>query len=90
MSDNNKYLSLDDKFDFGFSFTDEEEIIQPIHSSKDEEIDDLKQRLHALRDTFLPLLENLAKNPDKPMIKWPNRLETIQKQIERLNTLTKV
>lgn len=87
---NNKYLSLEDKFDFGFTFTDEEEITQPIYSSKDEEIDDLKQRLQALNKIFLPFLENLTKDPEKPMIKWPNRAEVIQKQIVRLKSITNI
>lgn len=88
----NKYLDLDDSDDFGFTFSDEEEIItsNTNYASLNEEVDDLKQRLQALQKIFLPLLENLAKDSDKPMIKWPNRKETIDKQIKKLKQLTNV
>ena len=86
----NAYLDVDDSNDFGFTFTNEEEITEPIYSTKDDEIDDLKQRLHALRKIFQPLLENLAKDPDKPMIKWPNRKDILDKQIKKLMNITNV
>jgi hypothetical protein len=86
----NAYLDIDDSNDFGFSFTNEDEITQPIYSSKDEEIDDLKDRLHALQKIFLPFLENLGKDSDKPMIKWPNRKEILDKQIKKLMNITNV
>lgn len=86
----NAYLDVDDTNDFGFTFTNEDEITQPIYSSKDEEIEDLKLRLQALHKIFLPLLENLARDTDKPMIKWPNRKEILDKQIKKLNSITNV
>lgn len=83
---------VEDEYDFGFTFADEDEIIQGTESfsNLEEEIKDLKNRLHDLNKIFKPLLENLAKNPDKPMIKWPNRKEIIDKQLKRLEALTKV
>lgn len=88
----NIYLDLEDEDDFGFTFADEGEILEEnkTYSSLQEQVDDLKQRLVALNKIFLPLLENLSKDPDKPMIKWPNRKEQIEKQIKKLKTLTKV
>lgn len=82
----------DDEYDFGFTFADEDEIIQATESYNNlgEEIADLKSRLQDLNKIFKPLLENLAKNPDKPMIKWPNRKEIIDKQLKKLEALTKV
>jgi hypothetical protein len=92
MAIKNKYIDLDDADDFGFTFSDEEEIVSTNthYASLAEELDDLKQRLQALQKIFLPLLENLAKDSDKPMIKWPNRKETIDKQIKKLKQLTNV
>jgi hypothetical protein len=89
---NNKYLDFDEGDDFGFSFANEEEVVteNTHYNSLSEEVEDLKNRLHALQKIFLPLLENLAKDPDKPMIKWPNRKEVIDKQIKKLNQITKV
>jgi hypothetical protein len=92
MSNKNSYLELADSNDFGFTFSHEDELIEnnQNYSSLQAEVDDLKKRLTALNKIFLPLLENLAKDPDKPMIKWPNRKEMIDKQIQKLKTLTKV
>ena len=88
----NKYLIEDDAYDFGFSFSNEEEIVSTHteYASMSEQVEDLKERLHALNKIFLPLLENLAKDPDKPMIKWPNRKDVIDKQIKKLKQITNV
>jgi hypothetical protein len=88
----NIYLDLEVSEDFGFTFANEDEIIEKNkeYSSLQEQVDDLKQRLSALNKIFMPLLENLSKDPDKPMIKWPNRKDQIDKQIKKLKTLTKV
>lgn len=92
MSTKNSYLDLADDDDFGFTFTHEDEIIETNkeYSTLQEQVDDLKARLTAVNKIFMPLLENLAKDPDKPMIKWPNRKQIIDKQIVKLKTLTKV
>jgi hypothetical protein len=91
-NDKNIYLDLEDEDDFGFTFADENDIVEENkeYSSLQEQVDDLKQRLTALNKIFMPLLENLAKDPDKPMIKWPNRKEQIDRQIKRLKTLTTI
>lgn len=81
----NKYLDLDGADDFGFTFDDEPDL-SPITS----EVDDLKLRLQAVRKIYMPLLENLAKNDDQPIIKWPNRGPILKKQIAKLKTLTEV
>jgi hypothetical protein len=90
---NNRYLTiLENSDDFGFSFTDEQEIapIQIQNKNLTEEITDLKNRLRAINSIFMPLLENLNREPDKAMIKWPNRKEVIDKQIRNLTKLTDV
>jgi hypothetical protein len=92
VNDKNIYLDLEDGDDFGFTFADESDIIEENkeYSSLQEQVDDLKLRLSALNKIFMPLLENLAKDPDKPMIKWPNRKEQIDKQIKKLKSLTTI
>lgn len=92
MANKNSYIDLDDTNDFGFTFANEDDVLieNKGYSSLQEEVDDLKQRLVAVNKIFMPLLENLAKDPDKPMIKWPNRKEIIDKQIKKLSNLTKV
>jgi hypothetical protein len=83
--DKNKYLDLDGTDDFGFSFGEETDLT-PITN----EVEDLKQRLQAVRKIYLPLLENLAKNDDQPIIKWPNRGPVLKKHMDKLKKLTDV
>jgi hypothetical protein len=81
-------VELDETDDFGFTFVDDEEIIKNAPVS--DEVKDLKNRLQGCKKMFLPLLEKLAKDPDKAMIKWPNRKDVIEKQIKKLLELTTV
>lgn len=90
MINNNHYIDVTDKNDFGFTFTDEDEITTPVYSSLNDQVDDLKKRLYAVEKIFLPLLENLARDPDKAIIRWPNRKEVIDRQIKKLKSLTNV
>lgn len=92
MVNKNNYLELDDDDDFGFTFANEDDIVTTNQefSSLSDQVNDLKMRLQAVNKIFMPLLTNLAKDPDKPMIKWPNRKEIIDKQIKKLNQLTNV
>ena len=83
MADKNKYLDLDGGDDFGFTFDDEKDIT-PIT----DEVADLKERLQAIRRIYLPLLQNLSKNADQPIIKWPDRGPVLKKQIDKLVMLT--
>ena len=88
---NNPYLSLDDAElvdDFGFSFGNEDDIVAEAVAPATDEIADLKKRLEAVRKIYLPLLQNLAKNSDQPIIKWPDRGPVLKKQIDKLTTLT--
>ena len=87
----NEYLTLDDADlvdDFGFSFGNEDDIVAEAIAPSQDEITDLKKRLEACRKIYLPLLQNLAKNSDQPIIKWPNRGPILQKQIAKLTMLT--
>lgn len=72
-----------DEYDFGFTFEDEEDTSTHLN-----EIDDLKKRLKSVEKIIIPLLENLAKDPDKPIIKWPNRKPVIDQQIHKIRSLT--
>ena len=83
----NEYIDLHDNTDdFGFTTVSETDIITPVS----DESTDLKKRLQAIRKIFMPLLENLAKNPQQELIKWPNRGAVLKKQMETLKKLTEV
>ena len=90
-TETNPYLSFDDKEltdDFGFSFSNEDDIVAEAVAPSADEITDLKKRLEAIRKIYLPLLQNLAKNSDQPIIKWPDRGPVLKKQIDKLVMLT--
>ena len=87
----NPYLTFDDADltdDFGFSFSNEDDIVAEAIAPSSDEITDLKKRLEAIRKIYMPLLQNLAKNSDQPIIKWPNRGPILTKQMDKLTMLT--
>jgi len=51
-----------------------------------EEVD---SRLQGVEKLILPLLVNLAKNPEKDYILWPNRGEQVQERIDAILALTR-
>lgn len=77
--------TTEDTFDFGFSFTDDAEIAAPVNSVEEA----YKQKLKAVENLILPLLNNLKKNPDKPIIRWENRVPVIDAQIEKILAITR-
>lgn len=46
---------------------------------------ELTDKLHAMRNMIMPLLVNLAKDPDKSYIFWPNRVEKINEFIQKID-----
>jgi len=69
-------------FDFGFTMVDEDEleIVQQVKSSAQStaseaallsmQVDKYKEKCDTLYNMVLPLLNNLAANPDKDYIRW--------------------
>jgi hypothetical protein len=112
---------IDNEFDFGFSFEEEESITSPtvapaqpvanadqllaLQTKIDSLLDAQEQTLQSalikameekhkakmkeLETLILPLLYNLMKNPEKPIIKWENREPVIKKQIEKILAVTR-
>jgi len=82
--------------DFGFSLVSEAELKkhEEMLKKKVEEqskvvakaTTEAQTKLETLRDMIMPLLNNLAKDPDKEYILWPNRAEKIAAFIEKVNT----
>lgn len=85
-----KLMELDESFDFGFTIVDEQEL--EVLQEAEEKLtvvsgnaDALQDRLDKLYSMVMPLLNNLAKNPDKNYIFWPNRLARIEQFRDQLN-----
>jgi hypothetical protein len=82
--------------DFGFSLVSEAELKkhEEMLKKKVEEqskvvakaTTEAQTKLETLRDMIMPLLNNLAKDPEKEYILWPNRAEKIAAFIEKVNT----
>jgi hypothetical protein len=82
--------------DFGFSLVSEQELKkhEEYLKKKVEEqskvviqtANDLTDKLHGLRNMIMPLLNNLAKDPDKEYILWPDRAEKIKAFINKIDT----
>lgn len=83
--------------DFGFTFIDESEIDAEIKRVAVDAAEEAatqvelsyKERLKQVENLVLPFLTNLTKDPEKIMIKWPNRKEVVEKQIQRLLKITR-
>ena len=70
-------------FDFGFTLVDEDELdtVQEIEQKVSESsttAEQTQEKLDKLFSAIQPLLNNLKANPEKELIKWPNRLEKIE------------
>lgn len=50
---------------------------------------DVAAKLKQAEDLILPLLYNLLKNPEQEYIKWPNRTAILDKQIEKIKSVTR-
>ena len=65
-------------FDFGFTMVDENEldIVKEVKSTAESttlEVDKLQKKCDTLYNMMMPLLNNLAMNPDKDYIKWDGK-----------------
>lgn len=75
-------LDLDMTFDFGFTAVDADEL-EVLQDTKAElettaaVAQGTEEKLNKLYNMVMPLLNNLAANPDKDYIYWPNRLAKI-------------
>jgi hypothetical protein len=81
--------------DFGFSLVSEQELRkhEELLKKKVEEqskvvlntTQELTDKLHGLRNMIMPLLNNLAKDPEKTYILWPDRSEKVKSFIDKIN-----
>lgn len=92
-------MNLNEDNDFGFSLVSEEELKkqEELLRKKVEEQSkvvqqtsiELTDKLNGLRNMIMPLLLNLAKDPDKHYIFWPERSEKIQAFIKKIDDYVK-
>jgi hypothetical protein len=88
-------MNLDESNDFGFSLVSEaelkehEELLRQKIEQQTQVIEktetELVEKLHGLRDMIMPLLTNLAKDPERQYILWPDRVPKINAFIAKIN-----
>lgn len=77
-------------FDFGFSAVTEDELkavqeaSQQVESATQSTLV-LEDKINSLYNMIMPLLNNLAKNPEKPYIFWPDRLTKIEQFRDKID-----
>ena len=76
-------------FDFGFTAMDADELeaVQEkvVEVQKASEVSKATaDKIDALYNMIIPLLNNLQKNPEKEYIFWPNRLEKVEEFRDKL------
>ena len=86
--DINKILAEYGDNDFGFSAVSEEEY-NAVIAEKDETVEEYKARLQQVEKIIMPFLTNLYKTANQPYIHWPNRGPAIEKQMQKILTLTR-
>ncbi len=67
--------------DFGFSFDSPEE------KTRASDLDEALKRVDEMYKAIMPLLDNLATNPEKDTIYWPNRKEKIEAFKQKLKAI---
>jgi hypothetical protein len=86
--DINKIMAEYGDDDFGFTTVDEAEY-EAVIAEKDETVEEYKTRLTQVEKIIMPFLTNLLKSQAQPYIHWPNRGPIIEKQIQKILTLTR-
>ena len=86
--DINKIMAEYGDDDFGFTTVDEAEY-DAVIAEKDETVEEYKARLTQVEKIIMPFLTNLLKSQAQPYIHWPNRGPIIEKQIQKILTLTR-
>jgi hypothetical protein len=86
--DINKVLAEYEDDDFGFSAVSEEEY-NAVITEKADTVEEYAARLREIEKLVLPFFTKLLKTADKEYIYWPNRKELVEKQIQKILTLTR-
>ncbi len=86
--DINKIMAEYGDDDFGFTTVDEVEY-DAVIAEKDETVEEYRTRLAQVEKIIMPFLTNLLKSETQPYIHWPNRGPIIEKQIQKILTLTR-
>jgi len=85
---------MSENFDFGFTMVNEDEldIVQKVTTEAKEtttNLDNVQNKCDTLYNMIMPLLNNLAANPEKDYIKWngQDRMAKIEEFRDKLDSV---
>ena len=82
--------ALEEKMDKLLKLREDDASYQLLFEKRKAELETIyKEQMKKLEKLVLPLLYNLMKNPENEYIKWPNRTEIVQKQINKIVAITR-
>ena len=82
--------ALEAKMDKLLKLREDDSSYQILFEKRKAELEDIyKDQMKKVEKLILPLLHNLMKNPENEYIKWPNRTDIVQKQINKIVALTR-
>ena len=82
--------ALEEKMDKLLKLREDDASYQLLFEKRKAELENIyKEQMKKLEKLILPLLHNLMKNPENEYIKWPNRTNIVQKQINKIVAITR-
>ena len=81
---------LESKMDKLLKLREDDASYQLLFEKRKAELETIyKDQMKKVERLILPLLHNLMKNPENEYIKWPNRTNIVQKQINKIVSITR-
>ena len=81
---------LESKMDKLLKLREDDASYQLLFEKRKAELETIyKDQMRKVERLILPLLHNLMKNPENEYIKWPNRTNIVQKQINKIVSITR-
>ena len=82
--------ALEAKMDKLLKLREDDSSYQILFEKRKAELEDIyKGQMKKVEKLILPLLHNLMKNPENEYIKWPNRTNIVQSQINKIVAITR-
>ena len=81
---------LEEKMDKLLKLREDDASYQLLFEKRKAELETIyKDQMRKVERLILPLLHNLMKNPENEYIKWPNRTNIVQQQINKIVAITR-
>ena len=81
---------LESKMDKLLKLREDDASYQVLFEKRKAELETIyKDQMRKVERLILPLLHNLMKNPENEYIKWPNRTNIVQQQINKIVAITR-